>query len=121
MFFVQDLESQFGWVEVNGKRHENDIIVHSNGEVTKRKKKKSKELKPLYDHTPLSEYELDFLSKEKFDVLYVGTGHSSSLPITPKAHKILKEYNAVIQSTPEVVNWINQERRKFVAIIHVTC
>jgi len=48
-------------------------------------------LKTEYGHTPISENELDFLSKEKFDTLYVGMGHESALPITPQAQEILKK------------------------------
>jgi hypothetical protein len=122
IFLASTLDSQFGWVEVNGQKFDYDIIIHCNGAVTKRKKKKSKALKPKYSgHTPLSKPELNFLSKEKFDVLYVGTGHLQSLPITPKARKLLEGYNAQILSTPQVVDRINQEQRPFVAIIHSTC
>ncbi len=115
------LDSEFGWVEVNGSRYDYDVVIHSDGAVTKRKKKKSKALKSKYGHTPLSKRELGFLSKEKFGALYVGTGHIPSLPITPKARKTLEKYGAVIMSTPEVIDRINDEQGKFIAIIHSTC
>lgn len=115
------LESEFGWVKVNGVKYENDIIIHADGTVTKRKKKKSKDLKPLYGHTPLSERELDFLSKEKPDVVFVGTGHQSALPITPEATSILKKYETVILPTQEIAERMSQEQRRKVALIHVTC
>ena len=116
------MKSEFGWVKVNDDIYENDIILHADGTVTKRKKKKSKDLKPIYGgHTPLSERELDFLSKEKPDVVYIGTGHQSALPITPKAALILKKYETVILPTRELTEKISQENRKMVAIIHVTC
>ncbi len=115
------LKSEFGWIKVNGVMYENDIILHADGKVTKRKKKKSKDLKPLYGHTPLSEHELDFLSKEKPEVVYIGVGHQAALPITPEAEGILKKYETVILPTPEVAEKINQETRKMVALIHVTC
>jgi len=115
------MKAEFGWVKVNGVKYEKDIVIHSDGRITKRKKKKSKDLKLTYGHTPLSELELEFLSREKFKVLYVGTGHQNSLPLTPKALQILKKHNAVILSTPEIIGKIEQEERKFDAIIHVTC
>jgi hypothetical protein len=96
--------------------------VHVDGKVTKRKKKKSRDLKPLYGgHTPLSEKELHFLAEEKPKIVYVGIGYDSALPITDKAKKILDEYGAVVLPTPEVLEKIEQEKKKFVAIIHVTC
>jgi hypothetical protein len=115
------VKSEFGWIRVNGDRYEKDVVIHSDGSVTKREKKKSRDLKPEYGHTPLSERELEFLPKEQFDALYVGTGHDAALPITPRALEILKKYNATILSTPEVIGKIEQETRKFVALIHITC
>ncbi len=115
------LKAKFGWIKVDGKKYEKDIIIHPDGTVTKREKKKSKDLKATYGHTPLSERELDFLSQEQFEALYVGTGHEFALPITPQALEILRAHNAVIASTPEVVEKIEQEQKKFAAIIHVTC
>ena len=57
-----------------------DIIIHSDFLITKMEKKKSKDLKPEYGHTPPSELELDFLTQEKFNALYIGTGNDSALP-----------------------------------------
>ena len=118
---TMSMKAEFGWMKVNGVKYEKDIVIHSDGTITKREKKKSKDLKSIYGHTPLSERELEFLSQEKFEVLYIGTGHEAALPITPKALQVLKKYNALILPTPEVIGKIEQEQRKFVAIIHVTC
>jgi len=115
------MKSEFGWVKIDGILYEKDIIVHSNGKISKRKKKLSKDLKALYGHTPLSERELDFLENEKPEIVFVGTGHEASLPITPEALVILQKYNTVIEPTPEVIKKINDEERKFTAIIHITC
>ncbi len=114
-------KSKFGWIKVNGEKYEKDIVIHSNGSITKREKKKSKNLKPEYGHTPLSERELEFLPTEQFEALYIGTGHEAALPITPKALEILKKYNATILPTPRAIGEIEKEQRKFVALIHVTC
>ena len=74
----------------SGRKYEEDIIVHVDGKITKRKKKKSKEFKPIHGHTPLSENELGFLSEEKPEVVYVGIGYDSASPITENAQKILR-------------------------------
>ena len=115
------MKSEFGWIKVNGNKYEKDIIIHADGKVTKRKKKKSKDLKEKYGHTPLSERELDFLSQEKPEVVYIGTGHQSALQITPEALSILKEYETVILPTQKITEKVEQEKRKMVALIHVTC
>ncbi len=115
------MKAEFGWVKVNGVQYKKDIVIHSDGKITKREKKKSRDLKSIYGHTPLSDCELEFLPKEKFEVLYIGIGHEAALSITPEAQQILDKYNTVIQPTPEVIDQIEHEQRKFVAIIHVTC
>ena len=85
------------------------------------KRRNPKTSKLDYGHTPLSERELEFLPKEQFEALYVGTGHEAALPITPKALEILKKHGAVILPTPEVIEKIEKEQRPFIALIHVTC
>ena len=118
---IMSVKTEFGWIKIDDVKYEKDIVIHSNGKITKREKKKSKDLKPIYGHTPLSERELKFLSKEKFDALYIGVGHQAALPITPEAKQILDKYKTVILPTPEVIKQIEHEENKFVAIIHVTC
>ena len=115
------VQTGFGWVEIDGERYENDVIVHVNGKITKRKKKLSKEFKEEYGHTPLSDKELDFLKKEKPKVVIVGKGQYGDLPITPQALKILDNYDLLVDSTPHALEIMEKERKKFVAIIHVTC
>jgi hypothetical protein len=116
-----NMEAEFGWIKVNGVRYEKDIIIHTDGTITKREKKKSRDLKPRYGHTPLSERELTLLEDEKPEVVYIGTGHQGALPITPQAQQILKKYETIILPTPEAIKKIDQEHRKLVALIHVTC
>ena len=115
------MKSEFGWIKINGDKYKKDIIIHADGTITKRKKKKSRDLKEKYGHTPISERELDFLAKEKPEVVYVGIGHESALPITPEALAVLKEYETVILPTGEITKKMEQEQRRMVALIHVTC
>ncbi len=115
------MEAGFGWIRVGSATYDHDIIIHADGEVSKRKKKASKGLKGDYGHTPLSEHELDILAKEKPDRVFVGTGNAGALPLTPGARKILGEYDAVILPIPAILPLIEAERKTYVAILHVTC
>ena len=115
------MKGSFGSVKLFGRKYEEDFVMHVDGNISKRKKKKSKEFKGIYGHTPLSENELDFLEEEKPEVVYVGTGYEAALPITEKAQKILDEYETYAMPTPEIINKIENEKRKAVSIIHVTC
>lgn len=111
----------FGEVKLFGRKYDQDSVIHVDGSVTKRKKKQSKDLKPLYGHTPLSERELDFLADEKPEVVYVGLGYEGALPITEEAKKILSRYQTVVLTTPQVIEKLADEERGYFAIIHVTC
>jgi hypothetical protein len=115
------MKDSFGSIKIFGRKYKKDIIIHLDGSITKRKKKKSRDLKPLYGHTPLSERELDFLDEEKPEVVYVGIGYESALPITEEAQKILGKYKTFVMPTSEIAEKIEEEKGKFAAIIHVTC
>jgi len=115
------MKSEFGWIEIDKKRYEHDVIIHIDGSVTKRSKKSSKELKSTYGHTPLSDHELDFLEKEKPEIIYIGTGQYGDLPLTREAKTVLSRFELVIHPTPDILDTLENENRSFVAIIHVTC
>ena len=115
------MKSEFGWIEIDQVRYDHDVIIHRDGSITKRSKKKSKELKNTYGHTPLSDQELEGLKKEKPEIVYIGTGQYGDLPITPEAERELRRFETVIRPTPEILDMLKKEHRSFIAIIHVTC
>jgi hypothetical protein len=115
------METGFGWVRVGTETYDHDLIIHTDGRISKRKKKASKGLKGEYGHTPLSEHELGLLEDEKPRRVFVGTGHSGALPLTPGAKEILGKYHAVILPTPEVLTLLEAEDTPYLAILHVTC
>ncbi len=115
------MKSEFGWIEIDKIRYDYDVIIHGNGSVTKRSKKKSKDLKRTYGHTPLSEYELDFLKDEQPKKVFIGTGQYGDLPITQTAEEMLSQFKTIIRPTPEILDMLKKERRSFAAIIHVSC
>jgi hypothetical protein len=115
------MKTGFGWVEVLRVRYDHDIIIHVDGSITKRKKKLSKGEKAHYGHTPLSDAEIGFFLDERPDRVFIGTGQYGDLPLTPAAEEILKSHHAVIRPTPEILPLIEQEKGKYVAVLHVTC
>jgi hypothetical protein len=115
------MKTGFGWIEIGENRYEYDIIIHTDGTVSKRPKKRSRDLKPEYGHTPLSEEELDVVRTEHPEVVYIGTGQSGSLPVTPEAVELLRTYETVMLPTPQLLSRLSREKRRHVAIVHVTC
>ena len=96
-------------------------MIHVDHTITKRQKKLSKPFKGSYGHTPLSGEELTFLAREKPEVVYIGTGQYGDLPLTPEAQAVLERYKVRIKPTPEILQDLATETRKFTAILHVTC
>jgi hypothetical protein len=119
-----ELSTGFGWIEIDGRRYEKDILVHADGTISKRKKKVSKPLREEYGHTPLSEGKVKPLLKEDPEVIVVGTGQYGDLPLTPVAKKLLEKRGAIMRTTPKVLPIINgnlNKGRRMVAIVYLTC
>jgi hypothetical protein len=119
--YMERMKTGFGWIEVGDVRYDHDIIIHADRSVTKRKKKLSKGQKGNYGHTPLSDAELGFLTGERPDMVFIGTGQYGDLPVTPAAAAILEHHHAVIRPTPDILVLIELEKRKYVAVLHTTC
>jgi hypothetical protein len=118
---VVGMKTEFGWIEIGGTRYEHDIVIHTDGTITKRQKKLSKPLKGGYGHTPLSAEELGFLKDEHPAVVYIGTGQSGDLPLTPEAVTLLEAYAPVVKPMPEILPLLKKEHRNYTAVLHVTC
>jgi len=116
------MKTGFGWIEIGDQVYEYDIVIHTDGSISKRKKKLSKPLKGEYhEHTPLSKEELGFLGEEQPVQVFIGTGQYGSLPLTPEAKIILACYQAVILPTPQVLREMKRSTGSYVAVLHVTC
>ncbi len=123
------VDGQHGWLQVNGIRYEHDIIIHSDGLVTGRncgcspvlRAQLSSVYKADYFHSPLTEFELDFLKEEQPEVVIIGSGFLCMMPITPLAKAVLADYEHYVLSTQMAIDRINKEDRKVVAILHLSC
>ena len=115
------IKTGFGWIEINGIRYDHDIIIHTDGSISKRPKKRSRALREEYGHTPLSDEELGSVLDERPDIVYIGTGQYGSLPVTPEALDFLKPYEPMLMPTPDLLPMLENEKRRYIAVIHVTC
>jgi hypothetical protein len=110
------IKTGFGWIKIGDITYDHDVVIHTDGTVTKRHKKKSRELKEHYSHIPLSENELDMLKKERPDRVYIGTGQYGDLPLTPGAIEQLNNYHTLILPTPDLILKIGQNERDYLAL-----
>ncbi len=123
------IDGFFGSLTVNGLKYGHDIIIHADGSVTDRyhgsPPEKRTRLNQVYAtdyfHIPLAEWELEFLEAERPEVIIIGAGFKSMMPITPRAKQVLASYEVKIVPTPRAIELANAETRRYVAILHSTC
>jgi hypothetical protein len=56
------MKSEFGWIEIKKTRYDYDVVIHTDGSITRRSKKKSKDLKNTFGHTPSQNMNWNFWS-----------------------------------------------------------
>jgi hypothetical protein len=110
-----------GWFSIDDDRFTQDVIVHSDGTVEKRRVELSLPYRGEYFHTPLSEKELDFLDEDRPEVLIVGAGFKGMMQLTPLAMERLSGYLVFSLTSDRAIEMMNQESKRFVAILHLTC
>ncbi len=120
--------TSFGRVVFKGAEYGHDIVV-CNGLVRRRRKELSAHMRSRYGHTPLTGDELRTYIEEcgKPEVIYIGRGVYGALPLTEDAEELLKELSKagveIVMSVTddELLARVEGERKKYLAIIHVTC
>lgn len=118
---IKRVEGYHGWIEVDGVRYSRDIIIHTDWKVTERETHLSLHYRDGCFHTPLSEDELRFLLEEKPEVVIIGAGYKGMMSLTPRAKEMLGGIEHEILMTQQAVDRVNEEDRRFVAILHITC
>ncbi len=124
-------ETGFGYIVINGKRYDYDVVIYPSGRVEKRRKELSSAKRNIYGHTPLSGEELaHYLSAaESIDCLVIGTGQYGVLPLDDEAKKIIEELrdrgvNVIADKTPVIVEKCDEVLARCknpLVIVHVTC
>ncbi|MBC7263432.1 MAG: Mth938-like domain-containing protein [Chloroflexi bacterium] len=117
-------ETGFGWVQVDGVRYEEDILITAGGEV----KARPKELSRKYSrgHTPLGPEEIAEALVGDPQILVIGAGQFGDLPIMEQTQEVLRQRGVEVHvlhapQALELYNRLAGEGRRLAAIIHVTC
>jgi len=108
----------FGSIRIDGVTYEHDVVI-DRGEVRKRQKKRSKQFREAFGHTPLSiKEEIPWKCKR----LVIGTG-TGALPVMEEVRREAerRKITLVVVPTAEAIEQLKQESRKTNAILHVTC
>ncbi len=111
----------FGWIDVNDQRITHDILIRQDGEVTKRKKKLSKEIYGT-SHT-ISLAEAEFIYQPGADGLLIGGGQYNKVGLSPEAAAFFHENGCPVEilATPQAVEaWI-ESGENLIGLFHITC
>lgn len=111
----------FGWIDVNDERISHDILIRLDGDVSRRKKKLSKEVYGT-SHT-LSLAEAEHIYQNGADGLIIGAGQFGKVRLSPEAAEFFKKQNCVvdIRPTPEAVKAWNDSQDGIIGLFHITC
>ncbi len=117
------MRTDFGWIEIDGKRYEHDVVVYPDGKVEKRRKEISK-MKHGTSHMLDMEEIVWYLGHGEKAVV-IGSGQYGLLDLTEEARKLLEDRKVEIYvlPTPEAIKKYEELRGKkpTLGIFHVTC
>lgn len=117
-----DLEGTgFGWIDVNGQRISHDILIHLNGEVSKRKKQLSKQIYGT-SHT-ISLPEAEHIYQDGAQGLLIGAGQFGRVRLSPEAAAFFEEKKCpvTILTTPKAIKAWNESSQGVLGLFHITC
>ncbi len=114
-------ETSFGSIKIDDKIYENDIVIHLNGEVKKRKKKLSKAIYGS-SHTVSLDEAKHIYDKSARQVV-IGSGQYGALGLSNEAKEYFKKKDCVIKllPTPEAVEAWNKSKSGTIGMFHLTC
>jgi hypothetical protein len=110
---------EFGSIQVDGTTFDHDLVI-DRGELRKRKKGPSRELRSRYGHTPLSIHEdIPWECRR----LVIGTGAAGSLPIVDEVVEEAdrRGVELVVLPTSEAIEELERSPADTNAILHLTC
>jgi hypothetical protein len=109
----------FGSIRIDGTTYDYDVVI-DRGEVSRRKKKRSKPFREEFGHTPLS---LEENIPWKCRRLIVGTGAHGGLPVMKEVKREAKRRDVTLIALPtrEAIACLNDADERTNAILHVTC
>ena len=111
----------FGWIDIDGERISHDILIRLNGEVSKRKKKLTKDIYGTSHNLSLPEAE--YIYQEGASGLLIGGGQFGRVRLSPEAAAFFEEKGCpvTILPTPRAVKAWNKSKDKIIGLFHITC
>lgn len=116
---VRFSDYSFGSVRVDGTTYDHDLII-DRGQIRKRKKAASRNLRGEYGHTPLSVAEYIPWQCRR---LVIGTGAAGALPVMQQVQDEARRHNVdlVVVPTKHAIDVLSDGTKDTNAILHLTC
>jgi hypothetical protein len=114
-------DTEFGWIRIDGKKYEHDVVIRLDGKVKKRKKKLSKAVYGTSHRVSLDEAKHVF--EKGATGIVVGSGQHGVLELSEECASYFekKEIAVDILPTPEATKLWNQKGESVIGLFHVTC
>lgn len=111
----------FGWLEIDGERHEHDVLIRLDGRIKRRKKKLSKRVYGT-SHT-ISLDEAEHVYEKGARLVVIGTGQHDNVRLSPEAEEYFERHECAVclLPTPAAVARWNDEPKRAIGLFHVTC
>jgi hypothetical protein len=113
--------TQFGAITVEGTPFTHDILITLEGQITKRKKKLSKQIYGT-SHT-LSLAEAEHVYQEGAQQLILGSGQFDRCQLSDEAVSFFRQKNCAVKilPTPEAIKAWNETQGQVIGLFHITC
>ncbi len=114
-------KTRFGSITVEGKKYESDILIRTDGKVSKRKKKLSREVYGT-SHI-LSLAEAKYVYEDGVKTIIIGSGQEGMLKLSDEATAFFKDMKCKVEllPTPEAIEHWNDARGATIGLFHITC
>ena len=113
----------FGSITIEGTVLDHDVIIGSDRQVRKRRKKLSKRVYGTSHTISLDEAKYVYKEGAGADRLVVGGGQYGTVQLSPEAADYLarKKCDVVLRPTPDVIAVWNESEGSAIGLFHVTC
>ncbi len=114
-------QTTFGSITIEGTVFAHDVIITSNGQVKKRKKKLSKAIYGT-SHV-LSQVEAKYIYEKGTRQLIIGTGQYGNVKLSDEAADYFKRKQCEVEllPTPQAIQVWNETKGPAISLFHVTC
>lgn len=114
--------SGFGYIVIDGRRYERDVVIRPSGRVSKRKKQLSRKRHGTAHRVSAEELE-EVIENRVPSILIVGTGHAGGLSLGDDAVLWLEQRGIPYRAlpTPQAIEAFRRAEGRKMAFLHVTC